>query len=107
MLKKKERLSRSEFNRFFSVGKRFHSPLFTIIYAPNPTFHASAVMGKKIGKTAVLRNKFRRRVYAGYERMHKLTPLTGVYIVIAKSGAEKASFEMIERELSALTRKSR
>ena len=106
MLKKKERLSRLTFNRFFSVGKRLHSPHLMLIYSPHEAFHAGAVAPKKLAKTAVLRNKFRRRVYDVFERMQKEAPRKGVFICIAKEGAAQSSYDVLKDELMALIHKT-
>ncbi len=106
MLRKKERLSRVAFNRFFSAGKRFHSPSLTLIYTPFDTFHASAVIGKKIAKTAVLRNKFRRRVYDVFGRIQREHACVGAFICIAKTGAHAQTYDTLKRELGELIHKT-
>lgn len=106
MLKKKERLDTVTFNRFFSIGKRYHSPLVMVIYAPLTEFRASAVAPKKLARTAVLRNKFRRRVYDVFDRLQKEKAFTGVFICIAKEGAPQASYDVLKSELSELIRKT-
>ncbi len=106
MLKKKERLSRRTFNRFFSVGRRIHSLHLMLIYAPYETFHAGAVAPKKLAKTAVLRNKFRRRIYDVFERIQKESPVKGVFICIAKEGAPRSSYDVLKKELMELIHKT-
>lgn len=106
MLSRKERLTRSEFNRFFSVGKRLHSPSLTLIFAPHERFQASAVIGKKVAKTAVSRNKFRRRVYDVFERYHRNGLNTGVFICIAKQPASSLPYAALKEELGELIHKS-
>jgi ribonuclease P protein component len=106
MLTKKERLNRVTFNRFFSAGKRFHSPSLMVIYAPFEVFHASAVAPKKLARTAVLRNKFRRRIYDVFGRLQKENAFTGVFICIAKEGAQQASYDVLKSELNELIRKT-
>lgn len=105
MLPKKERLSREAFNRSFAVGKRYHSPTLTLIHDPGSSFHGSAVIGKKHAKTAVLRNKFRRRVYNVLHAVHQSTPLQGVFIVIAKAGAGTLPYDTLKDELRGLIHK--
>lgn len=90
MLKKNERLTRKDFDRFFSVGKRLHSPLAQLIYTESDTFHASAVVGKKVAKKAVDRNSLRRRLYAVLYAQKKVTPHR-TYILIAKPPLKHAS----------------
>ena len=84
MLKKKERLKRKEFDEVFARGKRLHSPIVQLIYAPSDTFHGAAVVGKKVYKKAVDRNSLRRRLYGLlYTVLRPASPL-GTYILIAK-----------------------
>ncbi len=105
MLKKKERLSRTEFNRFFSLGRRSHSPTLMVVSAPHSTFHASAVAPKKVFTTAVLRNKFRRRVYSIMRQQWELHDLKGVFIVIAKAPARGVTYTELEEEIALVIRK--
>jgi len=105
MLKKKERLSRKEFNRFFSSGERIHSLALMVVYVQLDTFHASAVATKKIFATAVLRNKFRRRVYDILRRYGAEHNLKGVFIVIAKTPARTIEYSDIKKEIIEVIRK--
>lgn len=73
----------------YSNGKAVRSQYFTIKYVPNsrrkhPRF--SVVVSKKVIKSAVGRNRIRRRVYE-YVRTH-MGELTGVYdiVIICTSG---------------------
>lgn len=84
MLKKKERLNRQDFNRFFSTGKRDQTPLFTVVYSPFESFHAAVVVPKKIEKLAVKRNKTRRRIYDIIRRYKDKHDTRGVFIFILK-----------------------
>lgn len=91
MLKKQERLTRTDFDRFFASGKRLHTPFFTVVYAPHPSLHASVVVGKKVAAKAVTRNQLRRRIYhivrdAAYGRAKE-----GVFIVLTKKDALTAT----------------
>ena len=91
MLAKKNRLTKAQFDRFFSSGKRIHSPLLQLIYTPHQQFHGAVVVGKKVSKKAVRRNQLRRRVYGHLYRWHTQTETTGVYIVILKPAANQAT----------------
>lgn len=99
MLRKKERLKKEDFNRFFSVGKRSHSPLFQLVFAPYPTFHASVVVPKKILRGAVARNKLRRQAY---DVLRNLRPSGGVFILIAKAGAAKTEYALMRSDIESL-----
>jgi ribonuclease P protein component len=105
MLKKAERLTRTEFDQFFSTGKRLHSPYLQLIYAPHDTFHGSVVVGKKVAKKAVDRNTLRRRLYAQvYSQLRTSTP-PGVYIVVAKAGFASLGRKAAAAEATELLQK--
>ncbi len=99
MLQKKERLNREKFNRFFSVGRRVHSPLFTLIYTPHPTFHGAVVVSKKVAKLAVTRNTIRRRIYAML-RTHAIHRQGGVYIVVVKKPITDATRGTVAKSIA-------
>ncbi len=98
-MRKKERLSRAEFNRFFSVGKRQNSPYFQLVYTPHNELHASVVVSKKVEKTAVKRNKLRRRVYDIVRIYTHGRSVVGVFILIAKPGARVLTFPAIKADI--------
>lgn len=58
-------------------------------------------VSKKVSKKAVIRNRIKRRVRAVMRDLIKnLKP--GIYLVIAKSGAEKIKGEELKNELKSL-----
>jgi ribonuclease P protein component len=92
MLQKKQRLTTKEFDRFFSSGRRRHTPLFTLIQSPQPNFHGAVVVGKKVHQRAVDRNRLRRRLYSILYRWSREVDVKGVYIILTKPAAARASF---------------
>lgn len=99
MLKKKERLNREAFNRFFAAGTRLHSPSLQVIYTPHEELYATVVVPKKIERLAVRRNKIRRRIYDILRRtLHGRRG--GVYIVIVKRDVQTLSYEALKAEIS-------
>lgn len=102
MLPKKKRLTTAEFNRFFSSGKRFHSTSLQLIYSPHPTFHGSVVVGKKVYKSAVKRNKLRRQLYDLLRNQESGLETKGVFIITTKPAAKEADFKTLKVELSNL-----
>lgn len=84
MLAKKERLTTAEFNRSFSLGKRIHAPELQIIFHSSPMFQAAAVVGKKVAKSAVRRNRLRRQLYGALETVFPAPRPPVTLIVIAK-----------------------
>ena len=102
MLPKRQRLTTAEFNQFFKSGRRFHHPLMQLIYTPHPTFHGSVVVGKKVAKKAVARNRARRQLYAVLYRFAKDHVPTGVYLVILKPAAASATVTERKAALSEI-----
>jgi ribonuclease P protein component len=68
MLKRIHRLNHHEFKACFATGRRTHTPGATIVTSPALLWGVSVVVPKKVKKTAVLRNRLRRQVYAAIEK---------------------------------------
>ena len=103
MFSAKQRLSRTAFTEYFKVGRRFQTSALTLVYSPAAPFGVSAVVGKKVSKLAVGRNRIRRRLYAGMRGSFDASGVTkGVYIVIAKPVATTYTREAFATELAAL-----
>lgn len=101
MLPKKQRLTRNEFDQVFKDGKRLHTPIAQLIYKQSDTFHASAVVGKKVYKKAVDRNTLRRRLYGLlYGLKHAAPGMT--YILIAKPPIAKLARKAMREEIQTL-----
>jgi len=64
MLKKAHRLSTREFALVVERGREAYSPFFSLRFVPADSFKLSSTAPKKVWKTAVARNRFRRRIYA-------------------------------------------
>ena len=110
MLKKRDRLTKKQFDHFFKVGKRHHSPHLQLIFSPYESFHGAAVAGKKVYKRAVDRNKIRRQLYSVLYQERKRHDLKNIYIVIAKPSAKDTDYQILKQEvvdLVGLTTKSR
>ncbi len=89
---------------FLSSGKRYHSPSLTIIYTSGSSLRTAAVVGKKVAKQAVARNRIRRRLYATLQRVTTSAipcPL-GTYIMVAKPGALNAPRLALQAEQTTL-----
>jgi len=88
MLQKKNRLSTAAFDQHFKTGKRRHSKNLQVIHTHQNEFHGAAVVGKKVFKEAVKRNRLRRQLYGVLYRVVKSGLLSGIVIIIAKPGAK-------------------
>ena len=102
MLKKKERLTKKEFDRFFASGVRRHTTLFTLIVSPSSQFHGAVVVGKKVYKKAVDRNRLRRRLYNILYRLSRERKASGVYIVLTKPASQTASYGDLKVALESI-----
>lgn len=102
MLAKKERLTKSDFDRFFASGRRHHTPLFTLVYTPSADFHGAVVVPKKILKSAVKRNKVRRRMYDVLRRQSCSGGVCGVYILLMKPEGVTAPYTELKEALGTL-----
>lgn len=110
MLSKQHRLSKKQFDEYFKLGKRFHFTHCTIVYAACPTLHGSVVVGKKVSKKAVDRNKLRRRVYDQMKRLLLEGGTVGVFIIILKpafsSLTRKEAMADIQQHIATVLKKT-
>jgi ribonuclease P protein component len=102
MLSKKQRLTKKEFDNIFAIGKRYHCPTLQLIYNPDDVFHGAVVVGKKVYKKAVDRNRLRRQIYNIVYRFHKKTPLQGTFIFIAKPTLKQKSQTNLATDIEKL-----
>lgn len=107
MLSQKERLTRDQFSRSFSVGKRMNLPyLQLIVDDTSKSFHGSVVVSKKVYKKAVDRNKLRRQLYPILSAFHKNTKKTAIYILITKPAIKDIPASKWREELKELLEKT-
>lgn len=99
MISKQNRISRQDFEIIMKKGGLVSSPFFNCRFIKNPenissaSWRISVVISKKVAKTAVLRNKIRRRAYSVLKNSTKNpSPASGYIILFAKKGVEKATF---------------
>lgn len=99
MLPKKERLTSKMFDRFFKSGQRYNNDLWQVVYSPGAKFQAAVVVGKKVDKSAVKRNKLRRQVYNLLYRQNQEGQLNGIYLILTKPSIKTAPFAEIKEQL--------
>jgi ribonuclease P protein component len=101
MLPKKKRLTRALFKPLLNAREQAHSPHFWLKAIPAESPRLGVSVSKKVAKSAVVRNRIRRRVYTELARLNSaLRP--AYYLVVAKSGAEKIRGEELKNELKSL-----
>ena len=102
MVARPNRIPRHLFPTYFASGKRFHSTHFTIIATNTKDFKVSTVVSKKVAKSAVDRNRLRRRAYGVMERQYQQEQLAGTYIILYKPGALRSQRLVLQNELETL-----
>jgi ribonuclease P protein component len=104
MLSKERRIERKLFKPLLESRNYLHSEHFMLKTAPSAQAKAAVSVSKKVSKSAVARNRVRRRAYAA---IHTLFPTLGakLYLVSAKPGSEKLKGEAIASELAGLIKK--
>lgn len=102
MLPKKNRIKRKDFPSSQRQANRISSPLFSgNIYRCQGNTQVSVVVSKKIAKTAVARNKIRRRFYSAVSPFIKDS--RGVFIVLyPKIKTEEVSFSLLKSEIERM-----
>lgn len=95
---------RSEYQRCYRTGRRFHGPLATLHFVPNQLEHPriGITATRKVGP-AVVRQRLKRRVrevYRRWSRRNQLPPRD--LIVHLKPAAAEASFMDLRKELLRL-----
>jgi ribonuclease P protein component len=84
MLPKKNRLNRVDFTDYYKKGRKLNGSVSTLVFTPAEKFIASVVVGKKVSKKAISRNRIRRLGYRQIELWQKQNLTNGVLILIIK-----------------------
>lgn len=105
MLPRTQRITTRLFTDIVQKGSAFHAPLFSIRVkkAQNKSRFGVSVP-KKVTKTAVLRNKIRRRIYSSLIGMKLQNHFEVVFV--AKTGIEKLKQSEIKQEIEKIFVKS-
>jgi ribonuclease P protein component len=108
MLDKKFRLrKRKQFNYIYNKGDKSYSKSLTLVYTPTkiqpPKF--GIVVNNKIGK-AVTRNSIKRKIRECIRLNTNLFSSKNNYILIAKSGIEKLSYDDILKDIKYTLKKA-
>lgn len=94
----------------YSRGQTVRTPLLSLKYAlrdPTRPYRVAVVVSRKVSKSAVVRNRIRRRVYEVVRRQEKQLP-GGIDLVFTAFGDELASWEAkrLETAVSGLLHKA-
>jgi len=104
MVKKKQKLSRSEFSSLLKKGKRIHGSLYSLMYSFEKDTKLGVVVSKKTARKAVERNKLRRKMFVVLK--NELDGLSGVHVaVFTKPVCTTALLSDLQNEMSDLLKK--
>lgn len=107
MLQKPKRLTTAIFKEVVLGGKHMHSPIFVMrVKNTQGMSRFSVSVPSKIAKTAVLRNKVRRRIYSALSSLYPSIKEGFHGVIIAKQPILTASFEKITSETKEFFGKS-
>jgi len=104
MLSKNNRIERKDFPYILKNGKRFNSPIFLLYVAKNNESKSKFAfsVSKKVLKTAVERNKYRRRGYSVIKNKLKLIKTGYFFFFSFKKGIGKPKHSTIEEDINSL-----
>lgn len=105
MLSKKQRVPKDLFNLFLGA-KRGDSKHFSLKFVESDKEKRVAVsVSKKVSKSAVLRNRTRRRAYSSVSKIFPSIS-NGLYLISAKADSENIKGEELDQELAVLLQRS-
>jgi ribonuclease P protein component len=105
---KQERLlTAREFQRVYRYGRQLHSSLFTVFVAPNRLGRTrlGVTVSRKVSKSAVVRNRCRRRLREVFRRQRPTLPAGWDIVINAKFQLVTANYKLIEQEFMRLMEK--
>ena len=104
MFKKGSRIDKKDVIKVIKEGATYHSPSFLLKVLKNPlkTTLFSVIVSKKVAKTAVSRNKNKRRVRVIIKKNTQNIPQERFYIIMLKKDLNKSLFQDIEKEVNEL-----
>lgn len=106
MLPRSNRISVGQFDTIMEKGRVVHSPLFLVrILSGQADTKIAAVASKKVAKTAVVRNKTRRRIYEAVKDL-KGNILNNHILIFAKPAVVSATLAELNQDLRSLFVKS-
>lgn len=109
MFKKTNRLTRQDIETVFKNGKNAHTPLFGLSYITQNNTQSnkySIVVSKKVAKTAVVRNKLRRRGYSILKKESDVLKNNHHIILFFKKGADRLDFKETTTEIKKALKKA-
>ncbi len=107
MLKKSQRITRNEYKKALDNTKAFYTSFFTLSHkkALENNDKISIVVSKSVAKSAVQRNKLRRKMATLIQKKIKNIENKGVFIFFMKKGSNTASINELENSINEVMKK--
>lgn len=106
MLPKVSRMKEKDITLLFSNAKNLKTPLFIVKFQKNQRLIFSVAPSKKIFKTAVERNKVKRRIYNAIKEVNP-TGLLFAIVIIPNKEALKTPYRLIVEEVGEICKELR
>lgn len=108
MLPRNKRIQKKDFPAPKRQGFRVHSPLFSMtVYKNDESTRVSVVVSKKTAKTAVVRNKIRRRMYEAMKPFMDRITKTSLIVIYPKKEVSTIRFNVLKKEIETTLSKGK
>jgi ribonuclease P protein component len=112
MISRKYRFhGRASIQRLYKNGNMVRSGSLSLRYAPNPRrneYRLAVVVSRKVNKSAVVRNRIRRRIYEHVRILSKtFTSPNDLAIVVYEDTIATAPADEVSREVEKLLKKAK
>lgn len=101
---------RASIQRLYKNGKMVRSANLGLRYAPNPrgTYRAAVVVSRKVSKSAVVRNRIRRRLYEHVRTLFGTAPPDfDLIVTVFSEDLAALPAPAVRREIEGLLRKAK
>ena len=104
MFKRKQRLSRKDFENILKKGTRVQNEYLSLLHEDETETKVGVVVSKKNANKATQRNKLRRIIFSVLKDNERYLNKKHVAVFLKKNSS-KMTFSEIERELTTLLKK--
>ncbi|MBI5400947.1 MAG: ribonuclease P protein component [Candidatus Yonathbacteria bacterium] len=108
MLPRKNRVSKKDFPPPHKQGLRVFLQLFSVVVYKNDTCpRVAVVVSKKTAKTAIMRNRIRRRVYSATSSFYTNFAFSATIVFYPKKEVSTVLFSVLKTEIETAFKKAK